>query len=200
MPKIIVPIYADGDRERLRELTIAVDAAERDAAKKSGAPKRGGDPSPAEAVNAARAAFDEFLDEAAERAEGWGLDHIGFREFRALLKAHPARTTTSTADDGSVTEITDPADKGWGVNTETFPEALLLYVDEDDPDMRTIVELKQGNRNIASDPDKLRKRIRRLSEGQFDDLWQRAYWLNKDGVGDPKLERFSPSTPRSSET
>lgn len=200
MPKIIVPIYADADRERLRELTIAVEAAERNAAKQAGAPRRGGDPSPAKEVQAAKAAFDAFLDEVTERAEGWGLDHIGFREFRKLLKEHPPRTTTSTAEDGTVTEVTDPADEAWGVNAETFPEALLLFVDKDDADIRTIVELMQDGVDIARDEDKLRKRIKRLSEGQFEDLWRRAYWLNKAGVNDPKLERFSPATPRSNET
>ena len=200
MPKITVPIYADGDHERLKELESAVAVAERNAKKNAGVPARGGDPAPDEAVEAARAEFDAFVDEAAERADGWVLDHIGFREFRDLLKAHPPRTTTVTAEDGSTEEVIDPADKAWGVNTETFPQALLLFVDEDDPDMRTIVELKQDGSNIADDPEKLRKCVRRLSEGQFDDLWGRAYWLNKAGVNDPKRERFSPATLRSNET
>lgn len=209
MPRLTVPIYADGDRERLRELKAAVDVAERNAneARKEaakGVSLRGGDPVPTEgldeAVKAAEVAYDAFLDEAAERAEGWVLDHIGFREFRELLKAHPPRTTTEVAEDGSTKEIVEPIDKAFGVNVEEFPYELLLFVDKDDPDIRTVVELKQGKTNIARDTEKLRKRVKRLSEGQFDDLWQRAYWLNKAGVNDPKLERYSPVIPRSSET
>ena len=200
MPKLTVPIYADGDRERLRELEAAVEVAKRNAKAKANVSQRGGDTSPDEEVKAAEAAYDAFLDEAAERAEGWGLDHIGFREFRQLLKDHPPRTTTETAKDGSAEEKTDPIDALWGVNTEEFPEKLLLFVDSEDSDVRTVVELKQGNVNIAKNPEKLRKRIRRLSEGQFDALWTKAFLLNKAGVNDPKLERFSPATPRSNET
>jgi hypothetical protein len=200
MPKEIVPIYADGDRERLRELEAAVEVAKRNAKVKAGVSPRGGDAVPDEEVTAAEAAFDAFVDEAAGRAEAWGLDHIGFREFRQLLKDHPPRTTTETAEDGSTKEKTDPIDALWGVNTETFPEALLLFVNPKDPDVRTVVELKQGNVNIAKNADKLEKRIGRLSEGQFDALWTKAFLLNKAGVNDPKLERFSPATPRSNET
>ena len=208
MPKITVPIYADGDRERLRELEAAVEVAKRNAkaaeAAAKGVSARGGDTLPTDGledeVKAAEAAYDAFLDEAAERAEGWGLDHIGFREFRKLLKDHPPRTTTETAKDGSTEQKTDPIDALWGVNTEEFPEKLLLFVDPEDSDVRTVVELKQGNVNIAKNAEKLRKRIRRLSEGQFDALWTKAFLLNKAGVNDPKLERFSPATPRSNET
>ncbi|MGH3996675.1 MAG: hypothetical protein ACRDTJ_04350 [Pseudonocardiaceae bacterium] len=200
MPKITVPIFADGDREHLRELEAAVGIAQRNTKANTGISLRGGDTSPDEEVTAAQAAYDAFLDEAAERAEAWVLDHIGFRQFRKLLKDNPPRTTTETAEDGTVTEKIDPADEAWGVNTETFPEALLLYVDREDDDMRTVVELKQGTVNIAKNADKLRKRVGRLSEGQVEALWGRAYWLNKAGVSDPKLERFSPATQRSSGT
>ena len=200
MPKITVPIYADGDRERLRELEAAVEVAKRNAKAKAGVSARGGDAVPDAEVTAAEAAFDAFVDEAASRAEGWGLDHIGFREFRKLLKDHPPRTTIETAPDGSTKEKTDPIDEAWGVNTEEFPEKLLLFVDEEDPEIRTVVELKQGNVNIAKNAEKLRKRVRRLSEGQFDSLWTQAFLLNKAGVNNPKLERFSPATPRSNET
>jgi hypothetical protein len=200
MPKLTVPIYADGDRERLRELEAAVEVAKRNAKAKAGVSLRGGDATPDEEVKTAEAAYDAFLDEAAERAEGWVLDHIGFRAFRQLLKDHPPRTTIETAEDGSTKEKTDPIDEAWGVNTEKFPEALLLFADPDDADHRTVVELKQGNTNIAKNRDKLEKRIGRLSEGQFDALWTKAFLLNKAGVNDPKLERFSPATPRSNET
>lgn len=195
-----VNIYKGDDQERLTELKRAVAVAERYAAANSGASMRGGDESSDEVVKQARAEFDAFVDEAAERAEAWVLDHIGHRAFRSLLTAHPARKVTATAEDGATKEETHPDDETWGVNTEEFPEKLLLFVDEDDPDVRTVAELKIGNRNIAKDVTAMRKRVKRLSEGQLMDLWTSAFLLNKAGVSDPKLDRFSPATLKSSET
>lgn len=195
-----VNIYKGDDQERLTELKRAVVVAERYAAANSGVSLRGGDASPDEVVTKARAEFDEFVDEAAKRAEAWVLDHIGHRAFRNLLTAHLARKVTTTAEDGTVKEETHPDDETWGVNTETFPEALLLFIDEEDPEIRTVSELKIGNRNIAKDVTAMRKRVRRLSEGQLADLWTSAFLLNKAGVSDPKLDRFSPITLRSTET
>lgn len=195
-----VNIYKGDDQERLTELKRAVAVAERYAAATTAEPRRFGDPVASTEVKAARDEFDAFVDEAAKRAEAWVLDHIGHRAFRHLLTAHPARKVTTTAEDGTVKEETHPDDETWGVNTETFPEALLLFIDEDDPDIRTVSELKISNRNIAKDVAAMRKRVRRLSEGQLMDLWTSAFLLNKAGVSDPKLDRFSPITLRSSET
>lgn len=208
MPKFTVPIFADNDQERLSELQRAVEFARRRvaAAKQAaaGVSPRGGDAAPdAEAaadLSAAQAAYDEFLDEAAERGESWVLESIGHEEFRDLLKAHPPRMVTKTAEDGSATEETHPEDVAWGVDTEKFPKELLLYVDPEDPEIRTVSELKINKRNIAGNAEAMRKRVKRLSEGQFDALWTNAFVLNKAGVKDPKLDRFSPVTPRSTET
>jgi hypothetical protein len=200
MPKYTVPIFVDGDQERLSELQRAVVHAERRSKAAAGAVLRGGDASPDEEVEAAQAAYDEFLDEAAERAEAWVLESIGHEEFRDLLKAHPARMITETAEDGTTKDVTDPDDAAWGVNTETFPKELLLYVDPEDPEIRTVAELKINKRNIAGNAEAMRKRVKRLSEGQFDALWTNAFVLNKAGVKDPKLDRFSSLTPRSNET
>lgn len=195
-----VNIYKGDDQERLTELKRAVVVAERYAAANASEPRRFGDPIVGAEVRAAQAEFDEFVDEAAKRAEAWVLDHIGHRAFRNLLTAHPARKVTTTAEDGTVKEETHPDDETWGVNTETFPEALLLFIDEEDPEIRTVSELKIGNRNIAKDVTAMRKRVKRLSEGQLADLWTSAFLLNKAGVSDPKLDRFSPITLRSTET
>lgn len=201
MPTHRVPIFADGDQERLSELRRAVVVAERHARATAGESRRLGDDHPADEVEAAQAAYDAFIDEAADRAEEWVLGSIGFAEFRKLLREHPARQVAEeAAEDGTTTKVMHPDDAAWGVNVEEFPKALLLFVDPEDDDIRTVVELKAGTRNIAKNADALRKRVKRLSEGQFEALWTNAFVLNKAGVSDPKLDRFSLATPRSSET
>lgn len=196
-----VTIYKGDDQERLTELRRAVAVAERYAKAQAAEPRRFGDPAPGDDdVKQAQAEFDAFVDEAAKRAESWVLEHIGHRAFRNLLTAHPARKVTTTAEDGTTKVETHPDDETWGVNTEEFPEALLLFRDEEDSDIRTVAELKVGNRNIAKDRDAMEKRVKRLSEGQLADLWTSAFLLNKAGVSDPKLDRFSPITTRSSGT
>jgi hypothetical protein len=200
MPEITIPIYADGDQERLGELRRAVDHARRLALADAGATRRVGDEFPEDAVAKAQAAYDAFVDEAAERAEGWHLHSIGFEEYRNLVKAHPARKVTEQLPDGTVEEKTHPEDDEFGINTESFPKELLLFADPEDDDLRTVVELKVGRENIAKNPEKLRRRVKRLSAGQFYALWTNAMVLNQIGVSDPKFDRFSPTTPRSSET
>lgn len=200
MPEITITIYADGDQERLGELRRAADHARRLAIANAGVPLRGGDESPDEVVAQAQAAHDAFVDEAAERAEGWHLHSIGFEEYRNLVKAHPARKVTEQREDGTVEEKAHPDDEDFGINVETFPKELLLFADPEDDDLRTVVELKVGRENIAKNPEKLRKRVKRLSAGQFYALWTNAMVLNQIGVSDPKFDRFSPTTPRSSET
>lgn len=200
MPKLTIPILADGDEEKLRDLKRVLVIAQRNAKAKAGVPLRGGDASPDEDVEAAKAAHDKALDEAAERAEGWVLETIGHTEFRELLKLHPPRTVTRTAEDGSTEAVTDPEDDEWGVNTETFPRELLLFIDPEDPEIRTIAEVNVDGENIATNITKLTRRVKRLSAGHFRSLWTNAMSLNELGVGDPKLDRFSPATPTSNET
>lgn len=217
MPRVTVPILADGDEETLRDLRRALMIAQRNAKANAGVPQRGGDPESDADVTAAKTAHDEFLDVAAERAEGWTLETIGHREFRELLKQHPPRTTTHTNDDGTTEEIVDPEDEKFGVNTETFPQALLLFVDPDDPEIRTIAEIDIDGENLAEEVEpaqhddqgkpiafkhgvKVTRRVKRLSAGHFNSLWTNALSLNELGVGDPKLDRFSPATLTSNET
>src|SRR5690349_15962520 len=100
--KATIPIYDGDDFERLAELRREVDIAERKVLTESAretvaAPRRAGDEisnpvAEAErAAQAARDAFDAFVDEASERAETWVIAPIGHEEFRALLREHPPR-------------------------------------------------------------------------------------------------------------
>lgn len=196
MAKATIPIYHNDDFERLAELRINLAIAERryetakaEAAMSQGSALRMGDDDPDdvaekhEALESERRAFNAFVDEATERAEMWVLQPIGHEEFRDLLKAHPPRKIMSGEGD-EAKEVTHPDDEGWEINSETFPKALLLFVDPDDDELRTVVE-PEFDTEAA-----LRKRVKRLSEGEFTSMWTTAYAANKGGVRDLKAVRF----------
>ncbi|WP_370290240.1 hypothetical protein [Nocardioides sp.] len=191
--KTIVPIYDGDDDIRLHELRMAVEIAERAALKAEGVPRRfGDDESPSAELDAARAAYDAFVDEAAERAEEWTVSAIGHEAFRQLLAEHPPRQVEDPKDPAK--KVDHPEDAGWGFNLETFPKALLLFVDPEDGEHRTILSV--SGLDLAS----LGKKLRRLSDGEFQTLWTVAYTLNTSAVADPKATRFSTGAQRSDET
>lgn len=202
MPKATIPIYADDDFERLADLHREVEIAKRKAEaarQRAGEAQfslRVGDDNPdtvrlaEEAQKVAENAYDTFVDEAAERAETWVIKPIGHEEFRELLRLHPPRKVKGDGD----AETVHPDDAGWDVDTESFPKALLLFVDPDDEDHRTVVEPKFDTEAA------FRKRVKRLSAGEFETMWTTAHLANQGGVQDPKLARFSPTTPRLVET
>lgn len=208
--KATVPIYHGDDFERMAERRREIEIAERkleDAKRKAaegGSALRLGDDDTSvadaeAAVEAARVAFSEFVDEAAERADTWVLRPIGFEEFRELLKAHPPRKVTETDEDGKKHEVTHPDDAAWAmviqseVNTETYPKALLSFVDPEDDEIRTVEEPFE---TVAT----LRKRIKRLTEGEFNTMWIRAHLLNTGAAADPKLSDSYVGSPRSAAT
>jgi len=188
-----INIYADDDLEQLVALRQNVEIAERTLLEAKAQASRLGDTAAveSEAVEAARAAYDAFVDEAAERAEEWVLSNIGHTEFRELVKAHPPRKIDDPDHDGEgdPKQVTHPDDVLFGINTEDFGRPLLAYVDPEDDEIRTIV----------SPTDQVAKRLKRLSAGQFDTLWTTAFGLNTGGVVDPKSLRYS-TAPTSSAT
>lgn len=190
MPRKTIPLYADGDFEKLADLRNRVGIAERRALAAKAQPNRFGDAEATDAdVEAAQNEYDDFVDVAAERAEEWIVESIGHEEWRELLLAHPPRKITK---DGA--EVEHPDDAEWGFNTETFGKALLLWADPEDDDHRTV--RKAGEVALGG----LARRVRRLSAGQFQTLWATAYGLNTGAVVDPKLGRYSLGDPRSDET
>lgn len=192
MPRTTIPIYADGDFERLAELRQRVGVAQRQALAAKAEPRRFGDADTSDAaITEAEAAYDAFVDQAAERAEEWIVESIGHEEWRALLLAHPPRKVTQGED---AKQADHPDDAEWGFNTETFGKALLLWVDPEDGEHRTVQ--KAGDIDLSG----LARRVKRLSAGQFETLWATAYGLNMGGIRDPKLARFSLGDPRSDET
>jgi hypothetical protein len=193
MPRKTVLIYADGDFEMLAELRQKVAIAERNHETATRQPRRFGDEdTTADQVEAAQAAYDAAVDLAADRAEEWIVESIGFEEWRELLAAHPPREITVGEGDRAQRGL-DPEDADWGVNIQSFPKALLLWADPEDEDHRTVH--KAGDVALGG----LARRIRRLSEGQFETLWATAWALNKGGISDPKAVRYSTGTPRSDE-
>lgn len=203
----VVPIYQGDDIGTISDLRQAADVAERIAlqAKAKGSPVRlGGDPADDEA-QAAKDAYDEFVDQAAERAVLVELRSIGRRRFRDLMAAHPPRTVKVDDDPDEDApadaptgqhEETHPDDDSWGVNTETFGDALLKYVDPDDEEIRTVAgpEPLLSRKGLAAFLDD------EVAEGDYDGLWVTAYGLNRQPSADPKSSKFSAARRSSTET
>ena len=174
-----VVIYQGDDLETLGDLRREVDRAERrvEEQRRSGAPRRDGDEIPN--TQPQRDAYDAFVEEAAGRAVTVTLRALGRRRFRDLVADHPPRT--STDEDG--TETTHHEDAGYEVNADTFPMALLTFVDGD---VRTITEPEFSTsaalRDFLDDV---------ISEGDFTSLWTTAYFLNRSPGADPKVSRYS---------
>ena len=198
-----VPLYDGDDFERMAELRREVEIAERQVAAaqvnaESGAPARLGDDTESVAkakdrLEEKRATFTAFVDEASERAEMWVLEAIGHEEFRQLLKDHPPRMIKVTDDDGKEHEVIHGEDAMWKVNTETYPKALLTFVDPEDDEIRTVAAPFES-------VQALRKRIRRLSEGEFASMWIAAHALNRGMAADPKASPYYGITATSSGT
>ena len=194
-----VVIYQGDDMDRMTELRRAAEQAEAIAQREKGAPRRGGD-EVAAGVQEAKDAYDAFVDEAAGRAVTVELHSIGRRRFRDLMAAHPPRKVMVKDDpDPEQPELPvkereedHPDDAGFDVNVDTFPEALLTFIDPDDGDVRTVAApVFKDRKTIGAflDDD--------VSEGDFNGLWTSAYYLNRMPSQDPKASRFS-AAPRSS--
>lgn len=175
-----VPIYQGDDLERLADLHREAEIAERRAQEAARSPLRGGDEIPSAADE--RAAYDAFVDEAAERAVIVELTAIGKRKWRDLLAAHPARKHTV---DGKEETVED--DAFYEVNAETFPQALLTF-------SRDGVSTVTGPRVPASEFREFLEN--EVSDGDFERLWSTAYWLNRAPGADPKDSKFSTTSPR----
>lgn len=194
-----VVIYQGDDLATLTHLRNEADHAERRylAAKERnrGPALRVGDGEDLEPLEAtltdARAAFDAFVDEAAERAQMVRVQALGRVRFRDLRLEHPPRKVTEEVD-GETRQIDHPDDVHYGVNTLTFGEKLLAYVDREDDEVRTIVEPV-----FSSDRDRRNFLDDELSDGDFEQLWTTAFFLNTSTGADPKALRFSAPPPTS---
>lgn len=176
-----VVIYQGDDLEVLADLRRKVEIAKRHAEAASMTARAGDDD---ESVKAAEANYDAAVDDAAERALVIELRHIGKRRWRDLLVAHPPREVEG--EDGK--KVTHEDDAGFEVNTETFPDALVSFIDGD---VRTIHALSDE----TPSPGRLRDLLDdELAEGDFERVWHTAFWLNKAPGGDPAMGKFSTGT------
>lgn len=176
-----VLIYQGDDMERLAELYRTADVAARLAEEASKGPRRAGDELPSAAVE--QAAYDQAVDEAAERALEVTLEAIGSRRFRALLTEHPPRMEMV---DGKAQVVED--DQGYAVNTETLPMALLTFRD--------------GEKRTVTSPDLTPDQLVEFlgdecADGDLEKLWETAFWLNRGEGIDPRLGKYSTGTPTS---
>lgn len=205
-----VLIFAGEDHAELADLRRRVGIAERkvliaeaEVENARLAPRMVGDEVPSDdtvtqakkAVEDAKAEYDAFVAEAADRAEVWELEAIGHDEWRAMKDRHPPRKVPApTEADPEAAEVHEDDAEPWLVNTVTFGKELLNYrhTDEDGDEFRTVVKPDLS-------VDDLRRRIKRLSDGEFHDLWSTAYLLNSGGIGNPKGSTYG-TTPTSSET
>jgi len=109
------------------------------------------------------------------------IQSIGRRRFAELVEGHPPRMVPKKDENGAEVEgvlVEHEDDNGFGVNTTTFPRALLTYRDGD---YVTLAEPKFGSvREVEDfiDDD--------LTEGDYDEFWIAAYFLNRGPSGDPK--------------
>lgn len=186
-----IPIYQGDDAETLSMLHMKVQIAERNAeeARQSGSASRHGDDPLAE-VAKAKAEYNDFLDDAAERAVMVRIESIGKRRFRNLLAAHPARKVKNAKGE----DVDHDDDFEYGVHSETFPLALLTFAEAGTEGVRTIVEPEFKSSKALQDflDDE-------VTDGDFERLWQNAYWLNRAPGSDPKALRYSLSTNETSE-
>lgn len=199
-------LYQGDDLDRLAEKRRKVAIAER-AAEQDSATARAGDTDAA--VDTARREFDAFVDEAAERALTVELHSIGRIAFRDLVAQHPPRKVqrkvrleralgeSEEPPAETSEEVEHEDDAGYGVNTETFPEALLCYFDdsEDDEPVQTIAQP-----TFKSAAARARFVNRELSEGDFERLWLGAFMLNRSPSADPKALSYGTASPSSDET
>ncbi len=164
----------DADESLMAALDVAREVAE---ARKAEAQER-------------RDAYDAFIPEAAERAVEVVVQSIGNRRFRELLLQHPPRKVTAPDGEQSVHEDDAPH----GANVTTYPDALLRFIDAEDPERRTIASPQMTRKALT---DFLEDEI---SAGDFESLWLTAHSLNR-GVGvDPFLTTYSAPSPRSEPT
>lgn len=115
---------------------------------------------------------DDFVAEAKGRAVKVKIREVGRRRWRDLQAEHPPRPGNES-------------DESIGVNEDTFAEALLTA---------SIIE------PMFPDAGGLAEFIDDLNAGVFEQLYVRAFMLNKSGAVDPKASLASELTRRSDET
>ena len=181
-----VLLYQGDDYEQLGMLRRQAELAERLESDKKAAARHGD----ATSAQDAKDAYDAFVDVAASRAVEVHLRAIGRRRFRTLMEEHPPRKVTMEG-----VERSHEDDAAYDVNTTSFPDALLTYIDPGNREVRTIVAPAfptSAECQVFLDDE--------AADGDYEKLWQAAYWLNRSVGADPKAARFSLGSPTSGES
>ncbi|RNL66240.1 hypothetical protein EFK50_01030 [Nocardioides marmoriginsengisoli] len=194
-PRTTTVILFQGDD--LDPMTEKAQAVEK--AVKSAAPARVGD---AEDPNLTKSttSFDEFMDEATERAEKVTLTALARKAYRVLLNAHPPRMVEN--EDGPPTP--HPEDAAKGFNRETFgddlvPVSMHLGRIGDDDEARKVI-LDQVVERTYVPPTDIVELTDSVSDGDFSKLYAAAVNLNQSPGPDPKVRLSSHLAPTSDET
>lgn len=183
-----VVIYQGDDLERLAELRRVAENAARIHAEAVRSPNaRAGDDTLTPKLEA-EAAYDAFVEVAAERAESLALRNLGGRQWRDLIAEHPPRRVVRTID-GQEQDLLHEDDADFNVNTSTLPDVLLRYVNPNRAEMRTITSPEfptaQDLQNYLDD----------ISGGDYDRLFVTAFHLNASPGYDPKASTYSSTSP-----
>jgi hypothetical protein len=163
-----VVLFQDDDQHELRALGKAVEAA----ATSSDSPRRLGDD---DDVLAAAKAYDEFLEQAAERGTKVAIKAIPGKKWREHVAAHPPREKNED-------------DAEWGFNHLTLGDAVV-------PECVTSID---GQPASQDDLDN-------LNDGDYSKIYAAVLRLNTGRGPDPKasisatLRRTSPETSESPE-
>jgi len=173
-----VVIYQGDDLDELSLLRRKAEQAKAQAEEETSGPLRVGDDvvevDKHPAVVEARAAYDAFVDAAADRAVMVEVRAVKRSVFRDLMAKHPAR-------DGN------DEDKMFSVNMDDFPTPFLA---------ESVASVKAGERELSQ--AQVRDLLDDLAEGDFDRVFATAYWLNRAPGSDPKDSKFS-TAPRTSD-
>lgn len=164
-----VVLYQGDDMARLAELKRAADHAAGGSRTDDGADEK--------------AAYDAFVDEAAERAVEVVIQSIGPKRWQNLVLEHPPRMVESDPDkEGQTKMVEHDDDYTDGVNTLTFPRALLMYAEGPFVTITSPEFTDEADRAEFVDDE--------IAEGDFERLWRLAWDLNTARSRDPKDSRF----------
>lgn len=152
-----VTLFQGEDYDRERELRAAVERA----AVQADNPRRLGD---SQDVRAAAAAYDAFVEEAAERGVTVTLQALKRTQWREMVSKHPVR------EDNDV-------DAGWGFNYETLCDDLV-------PASVLTGDQFHNERAVQDFLDE-------LSDADFSKLYSAAHELNQAQGPDPKVRLSS---------
>ena len=162
-----VVIYQGDDIDELSILRRKAEQARAVVEAAAGESRRIGDDLGTEDLKAAQDAYDDFVDEAEQRAVMVEVRALKRGTFRDLMAKHPAR-------DGN------DDDKMFSVNMDDFPAPFLA---------ESVQSVKVGARELSQ--GQVRDLLEDLAEGDFDRVFATAYWLNRAPGSDPSLGKYS---------